>query len=48
MRGDSYMAIMERGGGIVSTNRATRKAKEEELVDTGATADAMLGWASPP
>ena len=43
MRGDSYMAIMERGGGIVSTTRATRKATEEELVDTGRQRlDAML------
>jgi imidazolonepropionase len=43
MRGDSYIAIMERGGGIVSTTRATRKATEEELVDTGRQRlDAML------
>jgi imidazolonepropionase len=43
MRGDSYMAIMERGGGIISTTRATRKATEEELVDTGRQRlDAML------
>ncbi|HPD86777.1 MAG TPA: amidohydrolase family protein, partial [Proteiniphilum sp.] len=43
MRGDSYMAIMERGGGIVNTTRATRKATEEELIDSGRQRlDAML------
>lgn len=31
MRGDSYMSIMERGGGIVSTMKATREASEAEL-----------------
>lgn len=31
MRGDSYMSIMERGGGIVNTTNATRAATEEEL-----------------
>jgi len=31
MRGDSYMSIMERGGGIVNTTEATRAASEEEL-----------------
>lgn len=31
MRGDSYMSIMERGGGIVNTTKATRAASEEEL-----------------
>ncbi len=31
MRGDTYMSIMERGGGIVSTMRATREASVEEL-----------------
>lgn len=30
-RGDSYMSIMERGGGIVNTMKATREASEEEL-----------------
>ena len=33
MRGDTYMSIMERGGGIVSTMKATREASEEELID---------------
>lgn len=32
MRGDSYMSIMERGGGIVNTMKATRLAAEEELL----------------
>lgn len=33
LRGDSYMSIMESGGGIVSTVRATRAASEDELVE---------------
>ncbi len=35
MRGDSYMEIMNRGGGIVNTTRATREATEEELMESG-------------
>lgn len=35
LRGDTYMQIMERGGGIVSTVRATREATEEELFEVG-------------
>ena len=35
MRGDSYMSIMERGGGIHNTMNATRKASFEELVEAG-------------
>ncbi|HEB32319.1 MAG TPA: hypothetical protein ENI15_15830, partial [Spirochaetes bacterium] len=31
-RGDSYMEIMRKGGGIVNTVKATRKASKEELV----------------
>lgn len=31
MRGDSYMSIMERGGGIVNTMKATRKASIDDL-----------------
>lgn len=31
LQGDSYMSIMERGGGIQSTVNATRKASKEEL-----------------
>lgn len=33
MRGDSYMSIMERGGGIVNTMKATRQTSEQELID---------------
>ncbi len=33
MRGDSYMSIMSRGGGIVNTMKATRQATEEELTE---------------
>lgn len=33
MRGDSYMSIMERGGGIHSTMRATRGASFDELME---------------
>lgn len=35
LKGMSYMEIMERGGGIVSTVRATQTATPEELVATG-------------
>ena len=43
MRGDSYMEIMQRGGGIVNTTRATRDATEEELMTAGRQRlDAML------
>ena len=35
MRGDSYMSIMARGGGIVNTTNATRMASEEELYKSG-------------
>ncbi|MCC8119117.1 MAG: imidazolonepropionase [Bacteroidales bacterium] len=31
MRGDTYMSIMERGGGIANTMRATRETNEDEL-----------------
>lgn len=31
LKGDSYMSIMERGGGIQSTVNATKKASKEEL-----------------
>ncbi len=43
MRGDSYMDIMNRGGGIVNTTQATRKASEEDLIESGRSRlDAML------
>ena len=35
LRGDSYMDIMERGGGILNTVRATRAASKEKLIETG-------------
>ncbi len=35
LRGDDYMDIMRRGGGIVSTVRSTREASLEELVESG-------------
>ena len=35
LRGDSYMEIMQRGGGIVNTVNATRKASREELTQSG-------------
>lgn len=35
LKGDSYMSIMERGGGIASTMKATRKASFKELYDEG-------------
>lgn len=43
MHGDSYMDIMNRGGGIVNTTRATRTASEEELMAVGKQRlDAMM------
>jgi len=43
MRGDSYMEIMQRGGGIINTTKATRAASEEELFDLGMQRlDAMM------
>lgn len=35
LKGDSYMSIMERGGGINATIRPTKEASEEELVAVG-------------
>lgn len=35
LRGDSYMSIMERGGGIVNTVEATRKATKDQLYKEG-------------
>ena len=35
LRGATYMEIMEAGGGIAATNRATREATEEQLYETG-------------
>ncbi len=45
LRGDSYMDIMQRGGGIVSTVAATRAASKEELVKSGLKRlDSMLAF----
>lgn len=35
LNGDSYMSIMERGGGITSSVRATRKTSLDEFVELG-------------
>ena len=35
LKGDSYMSIMERGGGINATVVPTREASLEELMETG-------------
>lgn len=35
LRGDSYMDILKRGGGIFKTVKATRAAKKENLIKTG-------------
>lgn len=35
LKGDSYMSIMERGGGITSSVRATRNTSIEEFVELG-------------
>ena len=45
LRGDSYMEIMQRGGGIVNTVSATRKASREELATVGLKRlDSMLSF----
>jgi imidazolonepropionase len=45
LRGDSYMDIMQRGGGIVNTVAATRSAAWEELSSTGCRRlDRMLAF----
>ncbi len=45
LRGDSYMEIMQRGGGIVNTVKATRKASKEELIQSGIKRlDSMLSF----
>ncbi|MBT8369715.1 MAG: amidohydrolase family protein, partial [Deltaproteobacteria bacterium] len=45
LRGDSYMEIMNRGGGIVNTVEATRRATFEELVQAGIKRlDSMLAF----
>ncbi len=45
LRGDSYMQIMNRGGGIVNTVEATRRATADELLQTGIQRlDSMLAF----
>ena len=45
LRGDSYMDIMQRGGGIVSTVAATRAASKERLIQSGLKRlDSMLAF----
>lgn len=45
LRGDSYMDIMKRGGGIVNTVQATRKASANELLQAGIKRlDSMLSF----
>jgi imidazolonepropionase len=45
LRGDSYMEIMQRGGGIVSSVDATRRASLDELTESGRRRlDAMLSF----
>ena len=45
LRGDSYMEIMGKGGGIVNTVKATRNASKEELVESGKKRlDSMLSF----
>ena len=45
LRGDSYMEIMERGGGIINTVLATREAKKDELIEAGRKRlDSMLSF----
>jgi imidazolonepropionase len=45
LRGDSYMQIMQRGGGIVNTVEATRQADANELLQAGIKRlDAMLAF----
>lgn len=45
LRGDSYLEIMERGGGIINTVAATRQASPGELFESGKKRlDAMLSF----
>jgi imidazolonepropionase len=45
LRGDSYMEIMERGGGIINTVQATQGAKKSDLVEAGRKRlDSMLSF----
>ena len=45
LRGDSYMEIMKRGGGIVNTVHSTREASLDELIKSGLKRlDSMLSY----
>lgn len=45
LRGDTYMEIMSRGGGIINSVRATREASKEELIKVGKKRlDSMLSY----
>jgi imidazolonepropionase len=45
LRGESYMDIMNRGGGIASTVKATREASREDLIESGKKRlDSMLSF----
>ncbi len=45
LRGDRYMDILKRGGGILDTVRATRGAENEELIEAGIQRlDSMLSF----
>ena len=45
LRGDSYMQILERGGGILNTVLATRESKKDELIEAGKKRlDSMLSF----
>ena len=45
LRGDTYMDIMERGGGIINSVRATRQASADELLAIGQRRlDSMLSF----
>ena len=45
LSGASYMEIMQRGGGIVNTVKATRKSSKEELIERGEKRlDSMLSF----
>lgn len=45
LRGDTYMEIMSRGGGIINSVRATREASKEELIKVGKNRlDSMLSY----
>jgi imidazolonepropionase len=45
LRGDSYMDIMQRGGGIFRTVKSTRQATKEQLIEAGIRRlDSMLSF----